>query len=55
MPTPKQIEDDAQRYWRNVEMPPLNTKSMVPPWTRFCWWLSRKLGGRTVFGKRDET
>jgi hypothetical protein len=45
----------TERYWRNAEMPPLNTKSVVPRWTRFCWWLSRKLGGRTVFGKRDET
>lgn len=24
-------------------------------WTRACWFLSRQLGGRSVFGKRDET
>jgi hypothetical protein len=28
--------------------------NLVSHRTRVCWWLSRKLGGRSVFGKRDE-
>lgn len=34
---------------------PLRTSSVVSRWTRFCWWSSRKLGGRSIFGKRDES
>lgn len=30
-------------------------RPLISRWTRFCWWLSRKLGGRSVFGKRDMT
>ena len=40
------------------DLPPIDfttDKRLIGRWTRFCWWLSRKLGGRTVFGKRDET
>jgi hypothetical protein len=29
--------------------------NLASRWTRTCWWLSRLLGGRSVFGKRDET
>ena len=36
-------------------LPPINTKNLTPKWTRLCWWLSRKLGGRKVFGKWDLT
>jgi len=27
----------------------------ISRWTRFCWWLSRQLGGIKVFGKQDLT
>ena len=32
-----------------------STANLASRWTRFCWWLSRKLGGRSVFGKWDLT
>ncbi|MPZ13778.1 MAG: hypothetical protein GEU73_05040 [Chloroflexi bacterium] len=34
---------------------PINDRPLVSRWTLFCWWASRWLGGRSVFGKSDTT
>lgn len=42
-------------HWINpyADAGPWNRKSLQGRWTRLCWWLSRLLGGRSVFGKAD--
>ena len=54
MPTPEQIQKQMEQFSREP-MPPLSKSHVVSRRTRFCWWLSRKLGGRSVFGKQDLT
>jgi hypothetical protein len=35
------------------DMGEMNMRDLRPKWTRFCFYVSRKIGGRSVFGKRD--
>jgi len=42
-------------YDSEMPIPVLKAWAGVSKWTRFCWWLSRKLGGAKVFGKQDFT
>jgi hypothetical protein len=39
-------------YYADLPWPEF--QNLVPRWTRFCWWLSKKLN-RSVFGKREFT
>lgn len=51
MPFPK---TEGPREWAPEGGAPLpEFRSVASRWTTFCWWLSRKLGGRKVFGKQD--
>lgn len=52
MPTDEDLvkaQRDLAESWDSM----FAQQNLASRWTRLCWWLSRKRGGKSVFGKQD--
>jgi hypothetical protein len=52
----ERLENDICPTWDCQSFPlTLSQTSLISPYGRFMWWLSRKLDGRSIFGRQDLT